>query len=424
MRDVIPRSRRTITERRFPGLVSLMFCLAGTSLAWRQTPPAYPELYQDPARTDQLTPADLPNLGRQVVLEATSMFVHARSELSDSPAAFRLLDQIRLLWDEADGFTAAVSATAPATRALEAGWLAFPDLDAAFQRVRSTLEVLPGDAPCAAENLQAMSRAMAVIGPLLRQGLQQTSAQANPPTGLRERSLAALRADARYLADAVRETIAEVAATREAPASVVITSELDVLRRLCMGLARLAVPWSDDRDLVSAVRPIRAQAGRIDLEARNGRLSGSALVRWGSIKARIDAIADRYQLPREVVLRLREAPALDERAIAAIEEAVKAIDDSLRENTSTAQARLPGGTGVQDESRRVQSALTLLRQLLLGRESRQSIDQAILDARTVRRRFEARARLDVLGRGERLNRLLSSIDRALAAASDGPSPTR
>jgi len=66
-----------------------------------QTPPAYPELYRDPPRTDQLTPADLPNLGRQVILEATSMFVHARTELADSPESFRLLDPIMTLWNVA-----------------------------------------------------------------------------------------------------------------------------------------------------------------------------------------------------------------------------------------------------------------------------------------------------------------------------------
>ena len=55
-----------------------------------QVPPGYQELFRDPPRTDELTPADLPNLGRQVVLEAISMYSHALSEIRNSPYSNRL----------------------------------------------------------------------------------------------------------------------------------------------------------------------------------------------------------------------------------------------------------------------------------------------------------------------------------------------
>ncbi len=409
-----------------PGVaLALLVNLACTSPASGQTAPAYPELYRDPARTDQLTPADLPNLGRQVMLEATSMFVHARSELSDSPEAFRLLEQIRALWNEADAFTAAVSSGVPASQAMEAGALALPDLEAAFERVRSTLGILPGDAPRAAENLQFMSRAMAVIGPLVRQGLQETATTAGSAAGQRQRNLAILRAEARNIARAVQAVRAAVAGAGEpARSSSALDRELDVLSQLCLGLERIAVPWTDDRDVVSSVRPLRSQAQRIDFEAQSGRFPGSVLGQWSPIKSRIDDIAARYQLPREVVMRTpREAPPREAGAIASVEEAARAIDEYLQEEQSGATTRAPGKEVVEADARRLQSRLYLLRQQLLGQEAPQPIAQALLGVRTARRQFEARAMFEHAGRREELDRLLQCVDRATAAAGDRPSQT-
>ncbi len=91
-----------------------------------QTAPTYPELFREPLPNLRLTPADLPNLGRLVSLEATSMFIHARDELYDSPAGTRLLEDIGALWVAADAFTAAVSFDSVDARRVEAGLLAYP----------------------------------------------------------------------------------------------------------------------------------------------------------------------------------------------------------------------------------------------------------------------------------------------------------
>ena len=53
-------------------------------------------------------------------------------------------------------------------------------------------------------NLQSMSRAMAVIGPLLRQGMQEMATTAGSAAGQRQRNLASLRAEARSIARAVQ----------------------------------------------------------------------------------------------------------------------------------------------------------------------------------------------------------------------------
>ena len=97
------------------------------ALASAQTPPGYTELFEDPPRTDQLTQADLPNLGRLVVLEATSMFVHARSDLYGSPECTSCWP-ISTRSGAADAFVAAVSGNPSQAQEIEAGRLVFPDL--------------------------------------------------------------------------------------------------------------------------------------------------------------------------------------------------------------------------------------------------------------------------------------------------------
>ena len=106
-----------------------------------------------------------------------------------------------------------------------------------------------------------------------------------------------------------------------------------MLAQLCLGLERIAVPWSDDRDILSSVRPLRSQAQRIDVEAHSGRFPGPVLGQWSPIKGRIDEIAARYQLPHEVVFEApREAPPRETEAIASIEEATRAIDEYLQQD--------------------------------------------------------------------------------------------
>src|SRR5262249_37294663 len=142
--EVTPRLKGIIATGRWmmkqvTATIAMQFTVTLTALlpAWGQTPPGYSELFENPARTDQLTQADLPNLGRLVALEATSMFVHVRSELADSPESFRLLDEISTVWRAADAFSAAVSDGPSVPRRIEAGRLAFVDLDAAYYRLQA-----------------------------------------------------------------------------------------------------------------------------------------------------------------------------------------------------------------------------------------------------------------------------------------------
>ena len=154
------------------------------------------------------------------------------------------------------------------------------------------------------------------------------------------------------------------------------------------------MPWTDDRNVLASVRPLRSLAQRIDLEARNGRFPRSLLSQWGPIKRRIDAIADRFQLPREVdPITPRDAPPRDAGAIASVEKAAMSIDEFLQQDASVAPSGAPGSGPLEADARRLQSRLYLLRQQLLGREAAGPIRQSVLDVMTARRQFEARAGL-------------------------------
>jgi len=307
-----------------------------------------------------------------------------------------------------------------------AGSLVYPDLNEAYERVRSTLGVLPGDAPRSLLNLQFMSRAMAVIGPLLRQGEQELATTAGPLVEQRQQTLASLRAEARRIAGAVQAIRSRVAGAGErAGATPALDSELDALYQLCLGLERIAVPSSDDRDIISSVRPLRSQARRIDLAAQGGRLPGPALGQWRPVKGRIDEIAARYQLPHEIVPGTPPGPsARNAEAIASAEEAVRAIDEYLQKDTSGATTRNSGKELVAADARRLRSRLYQLRQQLLGQEGPQPIARAVLDVKTARRELETHAMADHAGKREALDRLLERIDRATADAGDRPSQTR
>jgi hypothetical protein len=378
-----------------------------------QTPPAYSDLFQDAPRTDRLTPADLPNLGRLVVLEATSMFVHVRSELADSPASYRLLDQIRTLWNAADAFTAAVAYYPLESQRIEAGRLALPDLEAAFENVRSTFGVLPGGAWSAAGNLLNMSRVMAVLGPLLREA--ETALPAAPearPIG--EEELVQSQAERiRGAITALRTGIAGQTAASEVTRA--IDRQLETLAQLVQGLQRVVDGEADERELVSSLRPLRALAQRIDLGIQAGRLG--ILTEWRPIQRQIDDLADRFQLPREIVVRSvrKDAPELDPALAARLEEAARGLD-ALLAQTSAELPQLAERGQIEADAKRLQRRLILLRQSILGGESSPLLDRALLDVESARRQLKDRSVRAPGPLRDALAKVIQSVDAAIALA--------
>ncbi len=391
-------------------LVVLSTVLGIPRVGMAQNPlPNYQRLFEDPPRTDLLTPADLPNLGRLVVLEATSMFVHARSELANSPNAFRMLDEIRNLWSAADAFTAAVADDPTSPLAIEAGRLSFGDLEAAFAQVRDSFAVLPGGAPLAGRNLMNTTRVVAVIGPLLRQGESQTSA-ARPRV---LRTGPAVRAAADEIAGTVAALKRQIDAApgQKAVSRNELDKELLGLMQLVEGLGRIARGATGVADLSASLRPIRSQVQRLDVELQKAGLSRvTRNDEWRAIRQRVDALADRLQLPREIVPPRPSAP---RPAAPLLEQLDRAASGAgrLAEDARAAGEALDHRLVAADASR-LRHRLDLLRQALVGREPAASVTQALRGVEQALRQLGEAAGRTAADRKKSIEAVTRDVDAA------------
>jgi hypothetical protein len=385
---------------------------SGGGSAWGQTPPAYPELFQDPPQTAGFTQADLPNLGRQVVLEATSMFVHARTELADSPESFRVLRDVDAVWTQADAFTAAVSFYRFPEQSIEAGRLVFPNLEAAFLRLRARLGSVPGIAPRTSLNLAYMSRVMAVIGPLL----QQPIATGNQSANLASLDAAAFARETLALLRAIgvleNDLASQASRGRATPA---LSREVDRLAQLVRGFGQIAGGSAEAREIIASFQPIRTQAQRVDRELQAAGLPLLTTNVWRPIVSRIESIYAGFQLPREIVPRPVAASSrpIEPATIEAVDQAARQLDTVLG---SQDLAALPQAQrdAVLAEARRLQTRLYLARQDSLGDASRQERNQAIVDLESSWRRFVQRTSQVGLAQLEPVRTLARQIEDALA----------
>jgi hypothetical protein len=383
--NITRRDKMTVTLVATMVAVSLLMPVPG---ALSQTAPGYQELFQDPARTDQLTQADLPNMGRLVVLEATAMLVHARSELGDSPNAYRLLTEITTLWNAANTFTIAVATFPLESQSIQAGRLTFPELEAAFYQVSGTLGTLPGMAPRTFENLANMSRVVAVIGPLLQQSppgpLEVVDPRAFDPVVIANQ--------ARELASAIVPLKTQVKAEsgREVKLET-LDREIDLLEKLIQGFERISSGGASDRDLVASYRPIRARARRINRELARVNLGGAGLNLWRTIEQLINDMETRFQIPREIVpLRTQEdLGALDPAVVAPMDRAIRDLD-GLVDQIASENPRLPQRDRIQGDARNLTTRLLVVRQYLLGQAPREQVNQALVDLEMSWRQLEDR----------------------------------
>ena len=220
-----------------------------------QTPPTYPELFQEPLPTPRLTAADLPNLGRLVSLEATSMYVHARDELYDSPAGRRLLDDIGNVWISADAFTAAVSFDSVDASRVEAGLLTLPDLLAAYGRLRESVDTIPGRTFLTVSDFRDMSRVVAVLGPILREASRdlETAGPLPPVPG----DLADLQLRSRSISGAIEPLTPEARRGNDRHRSIGPAQGSNrAARSARAGLVAVVAGQPEDRDVVSVLPPL------------------------------------------------------------------------------------------------------------------------------------------------------------------------
>jgi hypothetical protein len=410
------RSRGGVLPRLVAFAIILGFALfpqvGRGGAAWGQTPPAYPELFEDPPWTGRLTQADLPNLGRLVALEATSMFVHARTEFQQSLESTRVLQQVDAVWNQADAFTAAVSFYRFPSQSIEAGRLVYPGLEAAYLQLRDTLERLPGPAPRTSLNLAYMSRVMAVIGPLLQQPIAPADQAANLASlnaAAFAREIVALQ---RALVALENDLASQASRGHAAPA---LSREVDRLARLVQGFGQIAGGPAESREIAASFQPVRAQAQRVDRELQIAGLPLLSTNLWRPIRSRIESIDAGFQLPREIVPRAAVANTrpIDPATIEAIDQAASQVDTVLGSQDVTALGQT-ARDAVEADARRLQTRLYLARQSSLGDASRPERYQAIDDLESSWKRFVQRANQVGMAQLETVKTLTRRIEDSLA----------
>jgi len=389
------------------GALSLLFTVPS---ALCQTPPGYEELFQDPPRSDQLTQADLPNLGRLVALEATSMFVHARSELRNSPDSPLLLEEISTLWNAADAFTAASTYPLGSQR-IQAGRLTFPELEEAFNRVKATLGRMPGIATRAAANFYNMSRVVAVIKPLLElppPPVVVEAPQQFDPVVITNR--------AHELSTALVPLKTHVKSENDRGVKLeTLENELGVLEKLIQGFERISSSGASERDLVASFWPIRARAQRINRELQRGNLRGAGLTLWRAIEQQINDMETRFQIPREIVPRPAGADNRlpDVAALAPIDLAVRDLD-GLVDRIAAENPRPPQRDRVQADARRLITRLLLTRQFLLGQVSREQVNLVLVELEMSWRQLQNRMSRPGQAMPESFRTLAQEVNEAIA----------
>ena len=383
-----------------------------------QVAPGYRELFRPPYRTDELTPADLPNLGRLVTLEAISMYVHVRAEMRNSPESYRLLAEIITLWNAADDFTAAISYYPLETQGIEAGRLTFPQLEAAFYQVKVTQGSLPHIGPRTAENLADMSRVMAVIGPLLELAPPQPLARVDP----RVFDPGAISNQARELASAIVPLKNQVQAEMGRGVELEpLDREIDLLEKLLLGFERISRSGVNERDLVASFRPIQRLAQRIRREPRRVLLTDAALSLWRTIDQQMSDLETRFLIPREIVPRLAQGQAgsVDLAVVAPAERAIRDLD-TLVERIAAENPRIPQFDRLQTDARNLTTRLLLVRQYLIGQAPREQVNQALVDLGVSWHQLEIRLTHPGLGKSDPLPTLRKDVSEVIARARADP----
>ncbi len=408
--------RNTITASLAAWVTTLLLCVFTTGDGLSQTPPGYNELFRDPPRTDSLTPADLPNLGRLVALEAISMFVHARSELRSSPESAQLLAEITTLWNAADAFTSAVSDYPQESQRIEAGRLTLPQLETAFYQVKQTQGSLPHIGPRTAENLSDMSRVMAVLGPLLQQGTAEAAATVHS----RAPTATTIASQAHDLASAIVPLKNQIrVATVRGSNLDTLDRELDVLQMLLQGFERISSSGVDEGDLVASFRPIQRLAQRVRGNVQRANLGATGTKAWQSIDEQLDALETRFQVPREIVPRLaqEQAASVNPAIFGPSDRAIRDLD-TLVDRITSQNSRVPQLEQVRSSARALTTRLLLLRQHLLGQAPREQVNQALVEADLAWHQLESR--MTALGQpyAASLQTLRRDINEAVASAHE------
>jgi hypothetical protein len=334
---------------------------------------------------------DLFRLARMTVLESIAMYENLRADLPLSLSGARREGEMSYLWDSAELFYVTVTPS-DATSLVRSRPLLM-DVEAAYARLDETLAAMPGVSPRAALHLRNIARLLPVMNALI----DAMEADLGVPVGVPAApalDTAALRQQARLLADDLREAARAIGDAKPAPAARdALIADLGGLLDLLQGFDRMLASGARVGEVVESLRLVRSRLWPIEARfiqlARTPELAG----RWRPIRQRINAISDLFDRSRVIAPKAVTRPArgVDRRLLAQADRAIAAMDEFLGQEAATAAA-IAGGSQYQDDLGRLRRGLLLFRQQVAAGEPAEPLTRSLREIEGLNRRLGERAR--------------------------------
>ena len=345
--------------------------------------------------TGQYYRDDLPSLARLTLLESIAMYQNLRVDLRETSIGARLEGEMSQLWDAAEVFSVSANYPPPDIAGLNRSRAMLADVNAAFRQIDSSFGRLPGLSTNAAIHLQDIARLLPVMNAVF-EAIDAEVAQPVAAPVNRMADLAALQEQSRRLAEDLRGLDAELIKMVPAPAGRDrLIVDVNGLLDLVQGFDRMLSADPSDRDLVGSLRLVRSRMWTV--EARIGRIAGAPAVRSRSrqVRQRIDALSDRFGLPRVISLTRVVEPAgdVDRNLVAQVDRAVAALDEFLS-RASAGLRRTEEGSEFEGQVDRLRLSLLQLRQRAIAKESAGPLTQLIREIEAMNRQLLARAKPD------------------------------
>ncbi len=344
------------------------------------------------AVTQQYNPGDLPRLARLTVLESIAMYENLRADLRQTMMGARLEGEMSVVWDSAELFYNSVTPADPTALARARPFLT--NVEAAVDRLGDTLGSMPGISPGAATHLRDIARLLPVMNAVL--DAMETEAVPAPQPIVPALDVAALREQVRLLVEDLRAAARSLGDLKPVPAGRdALIADLERLVDLVQGFDGLLAARSSPAEMVESLRLLRSHMWPIQARflqlARTPELAG----RWRRISQRMNAVSDRLDRPRVIVLKPsveKAAAGVDRRLLAQADRAVAALDEFLATISSNDVAA--GGSQFREELGQLRRGLFLFRQRVASGEPADVLSRSLREIEESTRRVGERARAE------------------------------